>query len=317
MKHEWSLGERPPPSPLGSIGDACSSTALNSPACSSIRAGTRGYIPRKRPKAGLKARLDHRSKPEKQNPGRIPSGRGGSGVHRTIMVSNRPDVKPFSYTEEILDQLELSLSPERLMTYRDAVGGDRKRAIQLYDWNTAVSAGFYGPLQGLEVALRNAMHSRLAELYGSAWYDNPATGLDRGALERVASAKSGLAQDRRKNPSQVVAALSFGFWISLLGPGGRIEAGRKANYQMKLWRPALRQAFPHREILNRRQAHHPLNSLRILRNRIAHHEPIFMRNLATDHHRILDVAGWISPTTRVWINHHSAVPSLLESTPGR
>ena len=38
----------------------------------------------------------------------------------------------------------------------------------LYAWNTAVSAAFYGPLQGLEVALRNAMHRRLAERLGAA-----------------------------------------------------------------------------------------------------------------------------------------------------
>ena len=239
-------------------------------------------------------------------------------MHKIIMTDRTPGVKLFSYTDEVLDQLELSLSPERLATYLGAVGGDREQAIQLHDWNTAASAAFYGPLQGLEVALRNAMHRRLAERYGSAWYDNPAAGLDRGALERVESAKAGLARDRRENNSlQVVAALTFGFWISLLGPGGRIEAGRKANYEMTLWRPALRRAFAHRVKLNRSQAHRRLNALRILRNRIAHHEPIFTRDLAVDHERILDVAGWISSTTGAWIDHHSAVPGLIEAAPGR
>ena len=265
-----------------------------------------------------KTQPDRHSKLEKRNPGRIPSGRGGSGVHEIRMTDRKPSVKPFSYTDKILDQLEQSLSPERLVTYLDAVEGDREQAIQLYDWNTAASAAFYGPLQGLEVALRNAMHRRLSERYGPAWYDNPAAGLDKGALERVKSAKSGLVRDRRENNSpQVVAALSFGFWISLLGSGGRTEAGRKANYEMTLWRPALRCVFAHCAKLNRRQAHCPLNALRILRNRIAHHEPIFMRNLTEDHERILDVAGWISPTTRAWIDHHSAVPGLIEAAPSR
>ena len=228
------------------------------------------------------------------------------------MVDRGAGVNSFLYTEEAIEEIETSLSRERLGTYLDAAGDDRKRAIRFHAWNTAVSAAFYGPLQGLEVALRNAMHRQLAERYGPAWYDNPNTGLDKGALDRVVAARPELARvGYGDEASRIVAALSFGFWVSLTGPGGRLESGRKANYEMTLWRPALRRAFPHRETLTRKQAHHPLNDLRALRNRIAHHEPIFMRDLAGDHKRILDVAGWISPGLRTWIEYHSRVLDLL------
>lgn len=222
-------------------------------------------------------------------------------------------VNTFSYTEETLRELETTLSPERISTYLMATNGDREKAARLYTWNVAVSAAFYGPLQGLEVALRNAMHARLAAQYGLAWYDNRTAGLDRGALERVASARARLRGERYAvNTPRMIASLSFGFWVSLLGPGGRIEdAGRKANYEMTLWRPALRRAFPHRRPLTRKQVHGPLISLRSLRNRIAHHEPIFARNLTEDHQCILEVASWISPGTRLWIEHHSRVGGLL------
>ena len=98
------------------------------------------------------------------------------------MASRGSGVKNFSYSDEFLDALQASLSRERLGTYLDAAGGDQEGAIRLHVWNTAVSAAFYGPLQGLEVALRNAIHRRLSERYGEAWYDNPGAGLDRGAL---------------------------------------------------------------------------------------------------------------------------------------
>ena len=49
---------------------------------------------------------------------------------------------------------------------------------------------------------------------------------------------------------------------------------------MTLWRPALRRVFPHRTPLTRIQAYQPLNALRKLRNRIAHHEPIFIKRRA-------------------------------------
>ena len=229
------------------------------------------------------------------------------------MADRMVGVNPFSYTEETLTEIEAALSPERLQPYLDAAGGDREGVLRLYLWNTAVSAGFYGPLQGLEVVLRNAIHRQLSELYGPAWYGNLDVGFDRGALGRIRQTISELTRDGHTSDApQIVATLSFGFWVSLLGSGGRLESGRKANYEMTLWRPALRQVFAYRATLTRRQAHGPLNELRILRNRIAHHEPIFARNLTADHARILEVLGWISPGVRTWTAHHSQLPALLE-----
>ena len=253
---------------------------------------------------------------EKQNPGRIPKGRGGSGVYTTSVARQREAVNTWSWREELLDDLEASFSPERLDTYLAVAQGDRERALKLYTRNTELSAAFYGPLQGLEVALRNALHRELTRLYGAAWYDNLAAGLDRGALERIADAKRKIAPGGGTvTPSKMVARLSFGFWVSLLGSGGRLDAaGRRANYEMTLWRPALRRAFPYRTPLTRIQAYQPLNALRKLRNRIAHHEPIFARPLLEDHERIVEVTGWISPGARMWIDRHSRVPLLLAAS---
>lgn len=185
--------------------------------------------------------------------------------------------------------------------------------MRLYTWNTAVSAAFYGPLQGLEIALRNAMHRQLSATYGPDWYDSPRCGLDTGALNRIAGAKADLEREGYMvDPPHVVAALAFGFWVSLLGRGGhRTGAGTaRANYEMTLWRPALHRAFPH---IRKRRAdvRRPLDYLRTFRNRIAHHEPIFGRHLAADYASILEVTGWICPSTRDWIAHHSRVPEVL------
>ena len=125
------------------------------------------------------------------------------------------------------------------------------------------------------------------------------------------------ARHAPRTPSRVVATLAFGFWVALLSTGGRIErAGPKADYVKTLWRPALRGAFPHRAPLTRRQAHEPLDALRALRNRIAHHEPGFARPLREDHDRIIEVAGWISPDVRAWIERHSRVARLLDDADG-
>ena len=232
------------------------------------------------------------------------------------MAERHKRVKRYSYTREVLAELVSTLSPERMSTYVRAVPDrDKEQAVRLYIWNVALSSAFYEVLQGLEVTLRNSMHKRLAASYGAGWYENPQTGLDDGGMRRIESLKTQLAHSgrRRATPSQIVAGLSFGFWVSLLGNGGRIAvSNHRANYEMTLWRPALRHAFPHVRSLTRKQAHAALDRLRILRNRIAHHEPIFHRDHAEDCRLILEVTGWISPVTREWLELHNRVHAVLE-----
>ena len=250
---------------------------------------------------------------EKAEPRTHAFAEAGPGLTRTEYMVYPRMVKNFPFDEDILDALVASLSPERIATYMVAAGRDRTKAMRLYTWNTAVSGAFYGPLQGLEVAVRNAMHRALTTSYGTTWYDNSACGFDAGALSRIAGAKDDVRRDGHLvDPPHLVAALSFGFWVSLLGSGGRgpYHDPQKRNYDMTLWRPCLYKAFPGVR-MKRADIHQKLDYLRTFRNRIAHHEPIFTRHLEADYTSILTVAGWICPKTRDWIAHHSRVQSLL------
>jgi len=56
-----------------------------------------------------------------------------------------------------------------------------------------------------------------------------------------------------------------------------------------------------------------MRSLHLLRNRIAHHEPIYNRPLANLHEQALTVAGWVCPVTRQWMADRSRVPALLSA----
>src|SRR6202171_5348250 len=92
-------------------------------------------------------------------------------------------VNHFPYSQSIINALERTLSPERLSTYLAATGGDHAAALRLYVWNTQISAALYGPLQALEIIIRNAFHRELATVYGPAWYDSarvPLTPAERG-----------------------------------------------------------------------------------------------------------------------------------------
>ncbi|MXX88531.1 MAG: hypothetical protein F4213_19575 [Boseongicola sp. SB0677_bin_26] len=111
-------------------------------------------------------------------------------------------------------------------------------------------------------------------------------------------------------PGRFVASMSLGFWVRLLGRGSYINGGGKADYEKTLWRPALCKAFPGRQ---RRAVQQRLDQLRQLRNRIAHHEPIFDRNLTEDYALLLEAVDWISVDVRAWIETHSILPDALQA----
>ncbi len=217
-------------------------------------------------------------------------------------------VKDFSYTPATIAALEETISPDRLTSYLVETKGDKPQAFQLYAWNAATSAALYVPLQGLEVTLRNALHRQLTHRFGAQWYDQRTVRaiLAPRSVARLEETKTAIRQP--VTPSRLVAELSFGFWISLLGPGP------KKRYEFQLWRSALRKAFPTPERLLR-HVHEPLDYLRTLRNRIAHHEPIFGRHLQKDYERIIELIDWISPEKAVWVAHHSTVETTLADKP--
>lgn len=183
-------------------------------------------------------------------------------------------VNPFNLDDPVVNALKTSLSPERMATYIAKTNGDHKKAVRLYTWNTAASAAFYGPLQWLEVTLRNAMHRELSKKYGLEWYDNKDCGFDIGTEKRIDNTKREVCKHKHDvDPPHVVAELSFGFWVTLLGPGGKAPDGTNRNYEMTLWRKCLHNAFSHKK-LARRGIHKPLDDLRNFRNRIAHHSHV-------------------------------------------
>jgi hypothetical protein len=108
----------------------------------------------------------------------------------------------------------------------------------------------------------------------------------------------------------IVAELSFGFWTNLFGH----------RFDRALWLPGLRRVFPRFRratgtALTRSLIAQRFHHLRKLRNRIAHHEPIFRRALEADYASLLEVADWMHPTLRAWIENVSACAELITARP--
>jgi hypothetical protein len=193
------------------------------------------------------------------------------------------------------------LSPPRFAPYLDASGHDLGAAIELYWWNLDISAAFYRPLHCLELALRNSVNDQLFLHFGRSdwWTVAPLTGDARLQLARSANK---LAQrGHPHSPDDIVAALTFGFWVSLLGK----------NYDRGLWVPCLHRAFPYYRD-SRKELHNDLHRMLWFRNRVMHHEPILHRRLDVDHATLIRLVGYISPSMVKELAAHDEVAQLLQ-----
>jgi hypothetical protein len=204
--------------------------------------------------------------------------------------------------------LERRISVDRFAPYRAAAANDLLRAVSLYEKNSELSAAFWVVLCDLEVLVRNAMHEQFTawsmDRYGRpGWYLDHGKVFNEQTINDIDAARHHLATNGRpETPGRVVAELPLGFWRFQL-------SGR---YERSLWLPCLRDAFPGIEGRGmRRDVHEALRELHLLRNRIAHHEPIHNRPLGRLHEHALTVAGWVCPVTRQWIATRSRVPALL------
>jgi hypothetical protein len=213
----------------------------------------------------------------------------------------------FDYLDHELDAIERALSPERFKGYLDRADGDRRKAITLHEKNTALSESLYGTIQGLEVPLRNAIHDLLSPAFGCAWFDAPGI-LHHPQNKMVVGARQKIDMSNHLilTPGRVVAELSFGFWTGLVGK----------QYDQTLWVPHLHRAFPHARAvttspsgekkihkLKRSAVADRLDSIRRLRNRIAHHEPILDVDAALRYQEIVETIGWICPITASWVDY--------------
>jgi abortive infection bacteriophage resistance protein len=211
---------------------------------------------------------------------------------------------PFPYAGRDLAAIELALSPERFQSYLHRSGGDKLKAVYLYERNTYLSEALYGVIQALEITLRNSIHRVFSTAYTPEWYDKinvfeaPLDTMLRDAQVRTAARGSSVTAGR------IVAELNLGFWTALTA----------AKYEKTLWVPHLHEVFSralkktkngNSQIslvkIDRAEIHSHLDEIRFLRNRIAHHEPILRFDLSKRYADVLAMIFWLCPTTSKWV----------------
>lgn len=202
------------------------------------------------------------------------------------------------HSTQVLEAIERAISVERLDRYKAAAGRDLAVAIALYEQNIALSEAVFGLLHGLEVAVRNQLHCALSTHFGTPmWFFAPGAPLSAYAKDKATAAQRS-AGGTTATPGKIVAELNFGFWCNLTA----------RNYHWSLWQPCLHKAFPQGR-LARAHIHGRLETIRMLRNRIAHNERVLTgqgslyagAGTVLQLNVIIECAGWIDAELAKWL----------------
>ena len=178
----------------------------------------------------------------------------------------------------IYTEFEKIISTSRMNRYLNACNGDTKKAMTLYRLNLRLSHELFTVISCFEIALRNRINNHCYTALGNDWLRASITqgGIFNNGASRLTSRTISDAitkLNRSYNHNKLVAELGFGFWRYIFAPHQYNATGK-----------TLLRIFPKKPIssyfqqYNQSFVFNQLAKINILRNRIAHHEPICFRN---------------------------------------
>lgn len=209
------------------------------------------------------------------------------------------------------------ISTQRIATYTGACTPRGREdhtvaALRLYRWNIEVSAALMVPIHLCEVAIRNAAADALAAVYGPRWPWSPSLAQALPTARQSYSAAHDLAATARAQPTtgKVIPELKFVFWEKLF----------TSRHDGRLWRHHLHASLPNLDQTKtiatlRNDIRADLGEVRTVRNRIAHHEPIFSRQLSDDLDRLRRLVGYRSAEMRAWLDEVETATALINAGP--
>lgn len=209
----------------------------------------------------------------------------------------------------MLTPLEATISQPRLATYLMAAGHNEARALQMYRWNAQLGEAFHLPVQAVEIATRNRISSALVLHFGPDWW-RAQSFLDLATLKQHRQLEETQQRIERRGSQlvtgQVVAGLSFGFWVSILD----------ARFNPQVWSQSLAVAFPHLpENRTRQEAQNLIRRIADFRNRIWHHEPIFKDNTTAHYSDCMTALSWLCAHKKAWIKPQCTVMQVMRARP--
>lgn len=108
----------------------------------------------------------------------------------------------------------------------------------------------------------------------------------------------------------MIAELKFVFWEKMF----------TSRHDNRIWNQHLKRVLPNLSTVrttaeHRKRIFEDLNKIRLLRNRIAHHEPIFSRNLCEDLKIIEQLVAARCQLSADWMLSYQQVTETLKNRP--
>jgi hypothetical protein len=198
-------------------------------------------------------------------------------------------------------------------TIAAAAGHDAEAALALYAWNARISGALLPPLHICEVVVRNAVADALESIHGPDWPWNP--GFERSLPRQAGPGYNALSdlqgvRSKAKTTGQVIAELKFVFWEKMF----------TSRHDNRIWGPHLMRVLPNLDAKktvaqHRKHIFDDLNKVRLLRNRIAHHEPIFARNLLDDFQIIQQLVEARCAVSAQWMLTQQQALAVISAKP--
>lgn len=219
---------------------------------------------------------------------------------------------PFT-PHEIADLPDVISAP-RFATYLQARQGHIDQALELYAWNMEISAAFMVPLHLCEVAIRNAASDAIEAVHGANWpWVNGfirSLPVPRRQTDYDPQRNLRMVAGRQPTVGKVVSELNFAFWEKVFTQG----------QDSRIWDSHLRTVLPGiparlTVAQARAKIFLDLERIRKFRNRIAHHEPIFARNLPGDYASIRELVEYRRPGAASWLDKVERVTGLIAIRP--
>lgn len=210
-----------------------------------------------------------------------------------------------------------SISSSRLSRFEQKAanaGLDPLEGVDLYEWNAILCSALLVPFHITEITIRNATHYALEATYGLNWpWDNvfrlslpsPNVGFSpRREIQKAAGSYT--------TTGKVIPELKFKFWEDMF----------TTRHNTRLWQPELINVLPgamqhHQDTRTAIMAiRADLESIRLLRNRVAHHEPIIDHDVPTAIAVMTRLTGYSSPHVADWLTSASDVLRIVKKKPG-
>ena len=155
--------------------------------------------------------------------------------------------------------------------------------LNKYHLNIVLSEAMLPALHYFEVCLRNRLNQLFCKKYGTDWLIKPPQELviSPEDIKKIDKISNRIRREAKRDPlhDDILAQMTFGFWCSFF----------HRKYDPILWhqKDSFITAFPNLSRINRKRSYieHRILKIKDIRNRIAHHEPIWKkRSLLTSVH---------------------------------